>query len=296
MNERFFENIVSGISMGSIYALVALGFNIIYNATGIINFAQGEFVMLGGMLMVFFSATLQWPLALAFVITVILVTIIGILLERGCISTLKKPSILTLIMITIAVSILMKGITMFIAGKEVHTIEYFSGGNTAVEMAGVMVPTQTFWVLGVLVIVVAGLIVFFNFTLAGKAIRACAFNSTAASLMGIPTKRMVMFSFGLSAAIGAMAGAVIMPISMVDYQSGAMFGIKGFGAAVLGGLGNNAGAVVAGILLGTMESLTAGYLSSHYKNALPRVVLLIVLLLKPSGLFGSEAAGKLKKF
>jgi branched-chain amino acid transport system permease protein len=296
MGERFLQNLTSGISMGSIYALVAVGFNIIYNATGIINFAQGEFVMLGAMLMVFFAVILKWPLLLAFLVVVFLVAFVGVILERGCINPLKNPSILVLVMITIAASILIKGITMFIAGKEIHGMEYFSGENTVVDIAGAKVPTQTFWILGILGIVVCGLIVFFNLTLAGKAMRACAFDRTASSLMGIPTKRMIMLSFFLSAAIGGMAGAVIVPISMVDYQSGAMFGIKGFGAAVFGGLGNNIGAVAAGLLLGIMEALTAGYISSHYKDALPLVVLLLILFIKPSGLFGSEAAGRLKKF
>ncbi|MBN1901823.1 branched-chain amino acid ABC transporter permease [Candidatus Sumerlaeota bacterium] len=296
MSGRLLQNVVSGISMGSIYALAALGFNIIYNATGIINFAQGEFVMLGAMLMAYFAAVLKLPLLLAFIVVVLLVACVGLILERGCIHPLKNPSILVLVMITIAASILLKGVTMFIAGKEVHGMEYFSGENTVVDMGGAKVPTQTFWILGVLGVVVCGLVIFFNLTLAGKAMRACAFDRTAASLMGIPTKRMVMFSFFLSAAIGGMAGAVIVPISMADYQSGAMFGIKGFGAAVFGGLGNNFGAVSAGLILGILEALTAGYLSSHYKDALPLAVLLLVLFVKPSGLFGSEAAGRLKKF
>ncbi len=294
--ERFFQNIVSGISMGSIYALVALGFNIIYNSTGIINFAQGEFVMLGGMFMVLFAATVGLPLPVAFAATVVLVVCVGFAMERCCIRPLKKPSILTLIMITIAVSIIIKGVTMHVAGKETHSIEYFSGYNTSIKVAGVIIPTQTLWVLGTLGVVVGALIVFFNFTLAGKAMRACAVERTAASLMGIPTSRYVMFSFVLSAAIGAMAGAVVMPLTQVEYQSGAMFGIKGFGAAVLGGLGNNAGAVVAGLLIGILEAETAGYISSHYKDALPLVVLLLVLFIRPSGLFGSRAAGKLTKY
>ena len=253
--------------------------------------------MLGGMLMVFFAGTLQWPLGFALITTILIVMCVGLIMERSCISILKKPSILAMIMITIAVSILIKGITMFIGGKQTHAIPYFTGeANQAVSLGGAMVPTQAFWVVGTLAVVVFLLVLFFNYTLAGKAMRACAFDRTAARLMGIPAKRMVMFSFGLSAAIGAMAGAVIMPISMVDYQSGAMFGIKGFGAAVLGGLGNNMGAVVAGIIMGVLEALTAGYLSSHYKDALPLIILLIVLFVKPSGLFGSEAAGRLKKF
>lgn len=282
--------------MGSIYALVALGFNIIYNATGIINFAQGEFVMLGGMFMVLFASTLGLPLTVSFVAAVVLVVIVGIVLERGCINPLRNPSVLTLIMITIAASIIIKGLTMHIAGKETHTIDYFSGYNTTVKFSGVVIPTQTLWVLAVLGVVVIGLVVFFNFTLTGKAMRACAVNRTAASLMGIPTRRIVMLSFVLSAAIGAMGGAVVMPLTQVDYQSGAMFGIKGFSAAVFGGLGNNVGAVIAGLLIGVLESLTAGYISSYYKDALPLIILLVVLFFKPSGLLGSEVAARLKKF
>ena len=163
--ERFFQNIVSGISMGSIYALVALGFNIIYNSTGIINLAQGEFVMLGGMFMVLFSATLGWSLAASFAAAVMLVILVGLVMERGCINPLRKPSILTMVMITIAVSIIIKGATMHVAGKETHTIDYFSGYNTTVKVSGVVIPTQTLWVVATLGIVVCALVVFFNFTL-----------------------------------------------------------------------------------------------------------------------------------
>ena len=300
--ERFLQNIISAITMGSIYALVALGFNIIYNATGIINFAQGEFVMLGGMLMFFFAAAIGLPLPFAFVAAVLCVILVGFILERGCINPLKKPSILTLVMITIAASIIIKGVTMHVAGKETHSIDYFSGYNTTIKIplfsagAGIVVPTQTLWVLGTLSVVVIGLVIFFNFTLAGKAMRACAVERTAASLMGIPTKRFVMLSFLLSALIGGMAGAVVMPLTQVDYQSGAMFGIKGFGAAVLGGLGNNMGAVFAGLFIGILEAITAGYISSHYKDAIPLLVLLLVLFVRPSGFFGSRAAARLKKF
>lgn len=295
--DRFLQNIFAGISKGSAYALVALGFNIIYNATGIINFAQGEFVMLGGMLMFFFAVTLKLPLLLAFVATVLCVTLIGLIMERSCINTLKNPSVLTMIMITIAVSIILKGLTMLIAGKEMHTMPFFTDEPESFHVvAGAMMRTQTLWALATLSVVVAVLVVFFNFTMAGKAMRAVSYNRTAAKLMGIPAKRMVMLSFAMSAAIGAMAGAVIMPMTQVDYQSGAMFGVKGFGAAVLGGLGNNMGAVVAGILIGIMESLTAGYWRSDYQHAVPLLILLMVLFVKPSGLFGSEAAGRLKKF
>ncbi len=294
--EQFFQILVSGVTLGSIFALVALGYNIIYNATGIINLAQGEFVMLGGMFMVYFTKSLGWPLLLAYIAAVLVVMIIGLLMERTCINPLKKPTVLNLVMITIAVSILIRGLTMFIAGKHNRSIDYFSGYNTAIDLHGVKIPTQAFWVLGVLVVTVAALVVFFNFTIAGKAVRACAFDRTAASLMGIPARRMVMLSFALSAAIGAMAGAVIVPISTMDYLSGGGFGLKGFGAAILGGLGNNAGAVAAGLIIGILEAMTAGYLSSHYKDALPLIVLLSVLFIRPSGLFGSSAAGRLKKF
>ena len=286
---------LSGITVGSIYAMVAVGFNIIYNATGIINFAQGEFVMLGGMIMASLVTGLGLPIWLAFPVAVLLVTLVGVLFERMCIYPLKDASVLLLIIITIAASILMKGGAMFIWGKDAKSFPHFSG-EAPIAFFGASLLPQVLWILGIVAIAVVLLSLFFKYTMTGRAMRACAANRTAASLVGINVKRIVLLSFALSAALGAIAGIVITPKALMTYDRGTMLALKGFGAAVLGGLGNSTGAVVAGLLVGVLESLGAGLISSHYKDAIALIVLLGVLFVKPSGLFGSATVSKIKKF
>jgi len=275
--------------------MVALGFNIIYNCTGIINFAQGEFVMLGGMFMVTLTTVWKLPLIVAFPMAVLFVVLVGVGFERIAIHPLKNPSVLILIMITIAGAILIKGAAMFVWGKETRYMPHFSG-ETPINILGATILPQTLWVLGSLGTVVIGLAYFFNRTIIGKAMRACAHNPDAARLVGISVKQMVTLSFALSAGIGAIAGIVIAPMVMMDYQRGAMLALKGFGAAILGGLGSGPGAIVAGLLIGILESLGAGYISSHYKDAIALIVLLAVLFIRPGGLFGSTEVQRLKKF
>lgn len=285
----------TGITIGSIYAMVGLGFNIIYNATGIINFAQGEFMMLGGMIMVWLTTVVKLPLYIAFPLTVGMVTIIGALFERLAIYPLKKPSILILIIITLAGSIIFKGGAMLVWGKQTYSLPHFSG-EEPILICGATILPQTLWIIGILAAVVIVLTLFFNYTMLGKAMRACAVNPTAASLVGINVKKIVLLSFALSSAIGAVAGIIFTPIILMEFDRGALLGLKGFCAAVLGGLGNGTGAVVAGLLIGLLESFGAGYISSGYKDALALLVLLVVLLIRPSGLFGAPAASRLKEF
>jgi branched-chain amino acid transport system permease protein len=292
---QIIQLLLTGITIGTIYGMVALGFNIIYNATGIINFAQGEFVMLGGMFMVWLTSAFHLPLYIGFPLSVISVTIIGALFERLAIYPLKRPPVLILIMITLAGSIILKGGAMLSWGKETFTLSHFSGEEPIWFLGATILP-QTIWVIGILVAVVLILTVFFNFTMVGKAMRACAVNPTAASLVGISVKKMVLLSFALSAALGSIAGIIITPIALMEYDRGAILALKGFAAAVLGGLGNGVGAVVAGLIIGIMESLGAGFISSGYKDAIALVVLLLVLFVKPSGLFGVSEASKLKEF
>ena len=284
-----------GIQRGSIYALVAMGFNIIYNATGIINFAQGEFVVLGGLMMVTLTMGLNLSIVVAFILSVLLVTLIGVLMERFTINPVQSPSVLRLIIITIAVSIILKGGAMIIWGKESHFMRHFSG-DQPLDVLGATILPQTLWIVGILVVVVAGFAAFFNCTMTGKCMRACAINRNSARLAGINDRKMVMLSFALSAGIGAIAGIIITPIIQMDYARGALLGLKGFGAAVVGGLGNSMGAVMAGLLLGVIEALSAGYISSHYMDAMALMILLIVLFVRPSGLFGSSEAARLKEF
>jgi len=289
------QYLFTGITVGSIYAMVAVGFNIIYNVTDIINFAQGEFVMLGGLIMVFFTVTAKLPLPLAFVLTIAAVTGVGALMERFTINPLKNASVLTMIIVTIAVSILFKGIAMFIWGKDPYIFPPFSGSKP-LFVYGAAIQTQTLWVLFMTAVMVVLMTIFFKKTRYGKAMLACADNPEAARLVGIKVNTMILISFALSAAIGAVAGAVITPISLMEYDRGALLALKGFGAAVLGGLGSFYGAVVAGVLLGIIESMCAGLVSSGYKDAVALILLLLVLYVRPSGLFGNVEASKIKEF
>jgi len=293
--DGYIQLFFSGITIGSIYAMVALGFLIIYNATGIINLAQGEFVMLGGMVAVTCYHTLHMPLLLACFTAVIVVTIIGALFELTCIHPLKNPSVLGLIMITIAGSILFRGIAMFVWGKEEHGFPAFSGGQP-VPVFGASVPSQVFWILGVIFTTFVVLFLVFRFTLFGKAMRAAAANRTAASLMGISVRKVVLLSFAVSAGLGGIAGVVLTPMTLMSFDRGTPLAVKGFCATVVGGLGNPAGTVIAGLMLGLIESYVTALVSSHYKDVIALVVLLIVLFIRPSGLFSKSEEAKLKKF
>lgn len=292
---QLLQYLITGLTVGSIYAMLAIGFNIIYNVTEIINLAQGEFVMLGGLIMVFFHVSLGLSIFLAFPLTVIIVTLVGILMDRLAIRPIRQPSVLKLIIATIAVSILIKGIAMFVWGKDPFDLPAFSG-RTPIQFLGAVIQPQYLWVMGFLAIIVIALTIFFEKTIIGKAMKACAYNADAASLMGINVNRMILLSFALAAGIGAMAGITVTPISLMEYDRGAMLAIKGFGAAVLGGLGSFPGAILGGLILGTIESFGAGLIHSGYKDAFALIVLLAVLFFKPSGLLGDPEIIKIKRF
>jgi len=292
---QLFQYLITGITVGSIYAMVAVGFNIIYNVTEIINFAQGEFVMLGGLMMVLLHVGMGLPLIAAFPATITIVTLVGMLLDRLAISPIRQPTVLTLIIATIAASILLKGTAMFIWGKDPYDLPAFSGRNP-INFLGAVIQPQYFWVIGFLILTVIVLTLFFEKTILGKAMSACADNPDAASLVGINVKQMILLSFALSAAIGSVAGIVVTPISLMEYDRGAMLAVKGFGAAVLGGLGSFPGAVIGGLILVAIESLGAGLISSGYKDAFALIVLMLVLFYKPSGIFGDIEVSRIKRF
>jgi len=292
---QLLQYFITGLTIGSIYAMVALGFIIIYNVTEIINFAQGEFVVLGGLVMVVFTVSAGLPLVIAFPATVALVMLVGILLHRLAIRPIRKPSVLTLIIATIAASILLKGAAMVIWGKDPFDLQAFSGRDP-ISFLGAIIQPQYLWVIGFLILITISLSIFFNRTIIGKAMRACADNPDAASLVGINTTNMILLSFALSAAIGAIAGIIVTPIALMEYDRGVSLAIKGFGAAILGGLGSFPGAILGGLIMGTIESFGAGLISSAYKDAFALIVLLAVLFFKPSGLLGSAEISKMKRF
>jgi len=280
--------LLSGLTVGSIYALVALGFAIIYNASHVINFAQGEFVMIGGMATVWLLAA-GLPLALAAVLAVALAALVGLLLARFAVQPARGASVVTLIIITIGAAILLRGLAALVWDKRIHALPAFSG-EAPIALAGATLAPQSLWVIGVTALAVAALWGFFNRTLAGKAILAVSHNRLAAQLMGISVQRVLLVSFALSAALGALAGILIAPITFTSWDVGVMLGLKGFAAAILGGMGSGPGAVIGGLLLGLLESLGAGYVSSAYKDAIAFIVMLAVLMLMPGGLLGGRAA------
>ena len=294
-SSQLLQYVITGMTIGSIYAMVAIGFNIIYNVTEIINLAQGEFVMLGGLVMVFLHVTAGLPLVPAFGGTIVLVTLAGMLLDRLAIRPIRQPSVLTLIIATIAASIVIKGAAMLIWGKDPYDLPAFSG-RTPILLGGASIQPQYLWVIGFLIVTAVALTFFFNKTIIGKAMSACADNADAARLVGINVQHMVLLSFALSAAIGAVAGLTMTPIALMEYDRGAMLAVKGFGAAILGGLGSFAGAILGGLILGLIESLGAGLLSSGYKDAYALIVLLIALFLRPSGIMGNLEVTKFKRF
>jgi branched-chain amino acid transport system permease protein len=245
--------------------------------------------------MVFLTATLRLPMIAAFLVTLVLVTVIGMVYERVFINPLKQASLITLLIVTVAVSIFFRGIAMFIWGKNPYSLPPFSSGQPLM-IAGAAIQPQILWVLGLSLLSVILMNLFFNRTITGKAMSACAGNRLAASLVGINASKMILLSFALSATLGAIAGASITPIALMEYDRGPLLALKGFCAAVLGGLGLGTGAVVAGFIIGVVESFSAGFISSGFKDAIALIILIRVLFLKPSGIFGSEEVGKVKQF
>ncbi len=290
MLASFLQFLFSGLTIGATYALAALGFAIIYNASGVINFAQGEFIMLGGMAAVALAG-LGLPLPLAIALAVVVAGAVAALVEKFAIEPAStsqgRADVVPLIIITIGASLVVRGLVQVVLGKGTHALAAFSG-ETPFLIGGATLLPQSLWVLGVAAVVVAGLGWFFGRTAMGKAMLATSHNRLAAELVGINTKQVLLLSFVLSGALGAVGGVLVAPITYTSYDVGIMLGLKGFVAATLGGLGSGLGAVVGGLLLGVLEAMTAGYISSAYKDAMPFVLILLVLFFMPSGLFGAK--------
>jgi len=289
LHEQIFQYVISGVTIGAIYALVALGFNIIHNATGIVNFVQCEFVTLGGMMMYTYYSILRIPLFISFFLSVATVTSLGALIERGPIRMAKSKAILVLIFITIGLSATIRGTALLVWGPDNVPIPSFSG-EKVIRILGAAILPQHLWIFALTIGVVIFLQYFFHWTLIGKAMRAVAVNRRAASLVGISVNRMVLLSFAMSGGMGAVGGMIIAPITTTSYDTGIMLALKGFSAAILGGYGNSTGAIIGGLVLGVLESLGAGLISSKFKNAFAFFILLLVLFFKPTGLLGHGEA------
>jgi branched-chain amino acid transport system permease protein len=282
--------LIAGLKSGAIYALVALGFTIVYAATGAINFAQGEFFMLGGMTGVALSAA-GLPLPVAVVGAVVATAAIGALFEALAVRPIASGDPLRIIMVTIGGSVVLRQAALHVFGPDERALPAFTPG-ASLKFLGAAVERQTLWVWVLTAAAVIALAFVYRMTAFGRAMRATALNRDAARLVGIDASAMVTASFALASGLGALAGLVVAPLTQTAFHVGSGMGVKGFAAAILGGLGNPVAAVGGGLILGLLESLTAGYLDPLYKDAVALVVLLGVLFLRPQGLLGSRRREK----
>ena len=281
---EFLQFLFSGLTIGAIYALVALGFTLIYNASDVINFAQGEFVMIGGMVTFFLTAA-GVPTPLAAVMAVVAAILVGVALHSFAIEPARGATAVTLIIITIGASILLRGVAAVVFDKNFHSYPAFAGSEP-IEIGGATVLPQSLIVLAGVAVIVTALWLLMSRTLIGKAMLATAANKLASRLVGINTARIVGVSFAISAAIGAVGGVLVTPITLTNYDVGTLLALKGFAAAMLGRMGHPVGAVIGGLAVGLFESFGAGYLSSLYKDAIAFIVILLILFVMPQGLFG----------
>jgi branched-chain amino acid transport system permease protein len=283
---QLLQFLFSGLTVGAIYAVVAIGFTLIYAASDVVNFAQGEFVMLGGLGTVFLAA-LGMPVVVAAVLAILLTVAIGLALQKFAIEWARDASPVTLIIITLGASIFIRGIAGVVFDKQFHGLPAISGSEPIALMGATVLP-QSLWVLGSSVAMFTALWVFLDKTVTGKALRASAANRLSARLVGIDISFVMLLAFGLSAGLGALAGILAAPITLTRYDIGALLALKGFSAAIFGGLGNPVGAVIGGLALGLLEALAAGYVTSVYKDGVAFVALILVLLAMPNGLLGSK--------
>ncbi|MGM9925894.1 MAG: branched-chain amino acid ABC transporter permease [Bacillus sp. (in: firmicutes)] len=286
---QMMQLLFSGLTIGSIYALIAIGFVVIYNVTGVLNLAQGEFAMFGALISIsLLNAGL--PLWLAIIVSILIVSAIGGLFERTAIHPARKSSVPTLIIITIGVSIAFRGIAILIWGTQPQSLPPFTDNTPIKLMEAVLLP-QNLWAIGISAVILVIMIYFFNKTFIGKSLTACVVNPFAARLMGINPDKMSLFAIMVSAGLGALAGTVIAPISGASYDMGMMLGLKAFVAAVVGGLTNAPAAIAGAFLIGILESFTEGLWSSGLKDVVSFSMLLLILFIKPEGLF-AKASGK----
>lgn len=287
--DLFLQYLITGLTVGSIYALLAIGFVTIYNVTGVLNLAQGEFAMIGALSCVTF-VNLGIPILGAIPLAILLTAFIGLAVERFAINPAGKATPIVLVVITLGVSTFLKGMGLIIWGTSPKSLPPLVESKS-IEFLGAVVNSQSLWILVVLLALLIVLYWFFEKTFLGSALRASEKNPRAASLMGINTKTMSMIAFTIAAGLGAIAGVMIAPLTDATYEMGFFLGIKGFVAMIFGGMHSIPGAVAGGLLLGVIEAFSGGYISTYYTDALAFGFLLLVLFFRPQGLF-TKATGE----
>jgi branched-chain amino acid transport system permease protein len=280
---------LGGLVVGSIYGLIGVGFTCIFNVTGIVNFAQGDFAMVGAMSAIALIAA-GIPMPVALLLAVILTCLVAAVIERTAIRPVRGD-VMRGIIVTIGIGVVLQGIAAVLWGTDAQPMPAFSG-EKPLRIFGATIVPQSLWVVGTAVALMVVLDLFFRRSYLGRMFRACAMNPFAAQIVGMRTDTMSLIGFIMSGALGAIAGIIVAPIALTQYDSGLSLGIKGFVACIVGGFGNPIGAAAGGLMLGVMEAFAAGYVSSGYKNAIAFVVLLAFLLFRPGGLLGEFEKAK----
>lgn len=283
--QDFIQFVFSGLTSGAIYAMVAIGFGVVHNTMGIVNFTQVDFVSLGGMLLYGVLVSAKMPLMVALPAAVAGVTLTGALVEFMGLRPSRSRNPLVLIFLTIGLSIVLRGAMQKIWGKNPLAVPPLHG-ETPLTLLGATIMPQAVWIFLITALAITLLVLFFKKTTAGLAMRAVASNPTAAAMVGLRVRRVRTASFAMAGALGGLAGVLVTPITTLRYDVGVLLGLKGFSAAILGGFGSFPGAILGGISLGLLESLGAAYVSSAWKDTIAFIVLLLVLFVRPHGLMG----------
>lgn len=281
----------TGIGIGSVYALVALGFVLIFRATNVVNFAQGEFSMVAAFLMVVFSVKIGLPYWVAFIVALICMAGLGAVFNLAVYYPLRHRTYLPVIISTIGASIFMANTTLAIHGPEPEVLSGWF--DTPGFMLGPVYLDNQY----VLIIIVTALLValqywFFEHTLLGKKLQATSQDKEMAALLGIPVAVMIMITFVYSAVIGGVAGILVAPVLFVSIGMGATIALKAFAATIIGGFGDVTGAIIGGLALGVIETFGAAYISVPYKDGFAFLVLIAFLIFRPQGIFGERVAEK----
>jgi len=284
------QYLIAGLMVGSIYGLIGIGFTTVYNATGIVNFAQGDFAMVGALSAISLNAA-GLSLISAILLAIAITGALAVVVERVAVRPIG-PSVIRGIIVTIGVGVVLQGVAVILWGTDAQPMPSFSGERPFQLFGATLVP-QTLWIVGMAAALMIALYFFFQRSYLGKAFRACALNPLASQLVGIRLKTMRVLGFALSGIFGAVGGIIVAPVALTQYDSGLSLGIKGFVACIVGGFGNPVGAAVGGLLLGVLEGFAGGFLSSGFKNAIAFVLLLLFIAFRPGGLFGDfERVGR----
>jgi branched-chain amino acid transport system permease protein len=281
----------TGLGIGAVYALVALGFVLIFRATNVVNFAQGEFSMVAAYLMVVFAVDLGWPYWLSFLVAIAGMALLGAIFNLGVYYPLRNRTFLPVIISTIGASIFLSNTVLALYGPQPQVLPGWFD-TPGLQLGPVYLDSQYLLIIVVTIALVAFQYWFFERTLLGKKLQATSQDKEMAALLGIPVARMIMITFVYSAILGGVAGILVAPVLFVSIQMGSAIALKAFAATIIGGFGDVAGAITGGLALGIIETFGAAYLSVPFKDAFAFLVLILFLAFRPQGLFGERVAEK----